>query len=159
MENVFPKDSAKIERKTEFVTRLTWQLSPNHIFGESKLLRLQEVCSRLPADIWMEDRDIFQLKIHGKEHHSPCTSKYCWGPVLLGCSCPLLAFRAFPFGTASLPCLIWCTYYFMRKPSSLSKVVSSPSEVLGREAAGARQSWSCHERSPHAVEVHPCGFG
>jgi hypothetical protein len=51
MENVFLKDSAKIERKTEFVTQLTWQLIPNHIFGESKLLRLQEVCSWLPADI------------------------------------------------------------------------------------------------------------
>lgn len=32
MENVFLKDSAKIERKIEFVTQLTWQLIPNHIF-------------------------------------------------------------------------------------------------------------------------------
>lgn len=32
MENVFLKDSAKIERKTESVTQLTRQLIPNHIF-------------------------------------------------------------------------------------------------------------------------------
>lgn len=32
MENVFLKDSAKIERKTESVTQLTQQLIPNHIF-------------------------------------------------------------------------------------------------------------------------------
>lgn len=87
MENVFLKDSAKIERKTESVTQLTRQLIPNHIFRWIKLLRLQEVCSGRPAGIRVENRDIFRLDTQGNEHHSTCMHQQgllrVWPPGLL----------------------------------------------------------------------------